>query len=129
MTAEAARLVAEVLARRLGVEAESLQSGIAGSPIGAAVALSLLESAPAAAPVDRAAIVRSVARMAGACPDCLGLDAACAACRGDGAPGSRMPDADALVRWMAPALDRVGLCVGRPRPRPPTDTQGGGNTQ
>lgn len=129
MTTDAARLVAEVLARRLGVTAESFESKLADSPIGAAMALGLLDSAPPAAPADAAAIVRSVARMVGACPACLGLHAACAACQGDGAPGSRAPDAESLVKWIAPALDRVGLCVGRPRARPWTDTQGGGTTR
>lgn len=129
VTTEAARLVAEVLARRLGVGAESIPPRLTDTPVGAAMALSFLDSAPPAARVDAAEIVQLVARMTGACPVCLGLDAACGDCQGRRGPGARVPDADVLVKWIAPALDRVGLCVGRPKPRPPTDTQGGGPTR
>ena len=130
MTVDAARLVAEVLARRLGLATENGQATDAGSPIGAALALALLEQQQGGvdAPPDAAAIVRSVAAMAGACPACLGQLDTCGACHGEGRPGYAAPDPDALVRWITPPLARMGLCVGRPRARTVNDTQPGGTT-
>jgi hypothetical protein len=129
MTSEAARLVAGVLARRLGIEASELEPTLGDSPIGAAMALSLLESPRAAAAVDAAALLRGVASRVGACPACLGEVEECSECNGRGGPGSRAADTGALVMWIARPLHQVGLCVGRPRRMPAADNLPGGYTR
>lgn len=126
MTAETARLVADVLARRLGIEAEELQATLSDNPLGAAVALSMLEPARQAPPCDPAGIIRLVAAMVGACPVCLGEGESCSECHGVGKPGTRAADAAALIRWIALPLHQAGLCVGRPRRTPPANDHQGG---
>lgn len=125
MTSEAARLVAGVLARRLGIESDELVATLGDNPLGAAMALSLMEQTGSARP-DPALTVRAVARMVGGCPLCLGEDGACDECNGAGQPGFRTPDTEALVRWITPPLRRMGLCVGRPHHRPSDDNPRGG---
>lgn len=58
-----------------------------------------------------------VAATVGCCPDCWGLAGECARCHGSGAPGWDVPDRDALLAWVGPALRRSGLTV---TPHPPT---------
>ena len=125
MTTETARLVAGVLARRLGIEAEELSATLTDNPLGAAVALSMLEPARQAPATDPVRIVSLVATMVGACPCCLGEEQACGECRGVGKPGTRPANADALIRWIALPLHQAGLCVGRPRSTPAANNQGG----
>lgn len=57
-----------------------------------------------------------VGRVLGACPACWGLDHFCRQCLGSGLPGSRPPDIDAMVSWIAPALRRAGITVSSTRP-------------
>jgi hypothetical protein len=114
MTAETAQTITSVLAQRLGVEPHQIEGTLTDNPLAAVVALSLLETAPQET-CDPAATMRFVAKLAGACPICLGEDTVCRECGGTGGPGSRDPDAAALVAWIAPALRRMGLCIGRPR--------------
>lgn len=52
-----------------------------------------------------------VAGLLGACSACWGLDGLCPRCGGTGDPGSRMPQVDALVDWVSPALARAGLGI------------------
>jgi hypothetical protein len=52
-----------------------------------------------------------VATTFGACPACWGLNTFCPRCRGQGGPGSSNLDADGLLRWVEPALRRLGLEV------------------
>jgi hypothetical protein len=114
MTAETTRTIAGILAQRLGVEANLIEGTVADQPLAAAMALSLL-SQPRPSTCDPAETVRFVATLVGACPICLGEDRACHDCGGKGTPGSRQPDAAALVGWIGPPLRRLGLCIGRPR--------------
>jgi hypothetical protein len=125
MTAETTRTIAGILAQRLGVEPNVIEGSLADKPLAAAVALSLLER-PQPVTCDPAETVRFVATLVGACPICLGEDRVCHECGGRGRPGSRGPDAAALVAWIAPALRRLGLCVGRPRRGPAGHNQEGG---
>lgn len=129
MTTETARLVAGVLARRLGIEADELQASISGNPLSAAVALSMLESPRQAPDIDPARIVKLVAAMVGACPVCLGEDEECQSCHGNGKPGTGTSHIDALIRWIAVPLHQAGLCVGRPRSAPAVDNPQGGTIQ
>ncbi|TQR88535.1 hypothetical protein D8S82_00560 [Mycobacterium hodleri] len=60
-----------------------------------------------------------IARLTGACPRCWGLAGDCSTCAGRGGPGYERPDVGELVDWLAPALRRSGLTIGRgagPRP-------------
>jgi hypothetical protein len=96
MTAETTRMIAGLLAPRLGVEPAQLEEMLADNP-------------------DPAAIVRFVAALVGGCDVCLGEHPTCPECGGKGTPGFHPPDAAALVAWISPALRRLGLCIGRPR--------------
>jgi len=126
MTTETAQLVAGVLARRLGIQAEELQATLTDNPLGAAVALSMLDPARQAPQSDPASIIRLVASMVGACPACLGEEEICGECHGVGKPGTRAADAEALIRWIALPLHQAGLCVGRPRRTPAANDHQGG---
>ena len=129
MTSEAARLVAGVLARRLGIEASELEPTLGESPLGAAMAIALMEPPRTAAVIDPAALVRSIASRVGACPTCLGEVEGCTECSGMGGPGSRAADTGSLVMWIARPLHEAGLCVGRPRRTSAADNQPGGYTR
>jgi hypothetical protein len=126
MTAETARTIASVLAQRLGVEPDQIEGTLTDNPLAAAVALSLLQPAHQET-CDPVATVQLVATLVGACPICLGEDTICRECGGKGGPGSRDPEAAALVAWIAPALRRLGLCVGRPRREAARHNHEGGN--
>jgi hypothetical protein len=112
MTAETTRMIAGMLAPRLGVEPAQLEE--------------ILSSARQEEAVDPAAAVRFVATLVGACPSCLGEHDTCRECGGKGGPGSHRPEAAALVAWISPALHRLGLCIGRPRREPAEHHHGGG---
>jgi hypothetical protein len=112
MTADATRMIAGMLAPRLGVEPAQLEE--------------ILSSARQEETMDPAAVLHFVATLLGACPICLGEHDACRECGGKGGPGSRPPEAAALVAWISPALRRLGLCVGRPRREPAAHHHGGG---
>lgn len=129
MTSEAARLVAEVLARRLGIEARESEPTLGDTPLGTAMALALMESPRTAAVIDPASVVRRAATRLGACPLCLGEVGDCTECNGMGGPGSRAADTGSLVMWIARPLHQAGLCVGRPRRTPAADNQPGGYTR
>jgi hypothetical protein len=107
MTAETLKMLAGVLAPRLGVEPAQLEDMLADH-------------------ADPSAIVRFVATLVGGCPDCLGEHATCRECGGKGTPGFHQPNAAALVAWISPALGRLGLCIGRPRRDPAGHHNGGG---
>ena len=124
MNAEVARTIVDALAKRLGVEPDQIEGTLTDNPIAAVLALSLLDPARQETN-DSAATVRFAATLVGACPICLGEDMVCRECGGKGAPGSREPDT-AMVAWIAPALRRLGLCVGRPRREPIGHMQRGG---
>lgn len=125
MIAGNARTIVGVLAQRLGVEPDQIEGTLTDNPLAGAVALSLLETARQET-CDPAATLRFVATLVGACPICLGEDTVCRECGGSGGPGSRDPDAAALAAWIAPALRRLGLCVGRPRREPAGYNHDGG---
>jgi hypothetical protein len=125
MTTETARTIASILAQRLGVEPDEIEGTLTDKPLAAAVVLSLLSPAHHAT-CDPAATVRFVATLVGACPICLGEDMVCHECGGKGGPGSRDPDAAALVAWITPVLGRMGLCIGRPRREHPERNHEGG---
>jgi hypothetical protein len=126
MTAETTQTIASILAQRLGVEPHVIEGTLPDDPLAAMVALSLLER-PRAATCDPVETVRFVATLVGACPVCLGEDRACFECSGRGGPGSRKPDAAALVAWIAPPLRWLGLCVGRPSTKSSKDNHKGGH--
>jgi|SoiMethySBSTD1v2_1073268.scaffolds.fasta_scaffold1800397_2 hypothetical protein len=121
MTAETTQTIAGILAQRLGVERSLIEGTLADQPLAAAMAISLLQR-PTPETCDPAQTVRFVATLVGACPVCLGEDRICHECGGRGGPGSRDPDAAALVAWITPPLRRLGLCVGRPRRAAPDTT-------
>ena len=60
----------------------------------------------------------SLAAALGACPACFGEDLLCETCRGEGAPGSRLPQAAEFHHYVRPAVDRVGAALRRSPPRP-----------
>jgi hypothetical protein len=126
MTAETARMIAGVLAPRLGVEPGQLEGTLVDNPLAAAVALSMMGPDRQEEPCDPGATVRFVAALVGACELCLGEHTACRECGGKGGPGTRPPDAAALVAWIARPLQRLGLCVGRPRRETLGHNHGGG---
>jgi hypothetical protein len=111
MTEEAERMVAEVLAQSLGRQGGEVPSALGGNPLMAAVAFSLMNRSRSAQRDDEAARIRRIAAIIGACPRCLGDDAACAECAGKGKPGYRAPNREALLEWIARPLRRLGLCV------------------
>jgi hypothetical protein len=125
MTAETTQTIASILAQRLGVEPNVIESTLTDKPLAAMVALSLLER-PRPGTCDPAETVRFVATLVGACPICLGEDRVCHECSGRDGPGSRNPDAAALVAWVTPTLHKLGLCVGRPRAQSARDNHKGG---
>jgi len=55
----------------------------------------------------------------GACPVCWGGDVRCPRCRGRGRPGGRLPDPEAFLALVAPAVRRHAAG----RPSPPTSPQ------
>jgi hypothetical protein len=119
MTEQAQRMVAEVLAQRLGIQCEEMPE-VGGDPIMLAVALSLMKRFPSDRrdnEADRirnnpdAVRIRRVAATVGACPRCLGDDASCVECAGQGKPGYRAANPAALLAWITPPLRRLGLCV------------------
>lgn len=114
MTEDAVKMIADALAQRLGGDAAALQAALGEDPLAAAVAL-VAAQATSGARADPAGVVRQVACIVGGCPVCLGTDVACVECEGKGAPGSRVPDRAALLRWVHRPLRRLGLCVGRLR--------------
>jgi hypothetical protein len=119
MNEGAQKLVAELQARRLGVDCSELAPALS-DPLAAVVALSMMGQAPPEEPVVGAAErLARVAVMVGGCPLCLGEDAACAECWGEGQPGSRPPHRAALLRWVGTPLRRLRLGVtplDQPRP-------------
>lgn len=116
MTTGAMRIVAELVAKRLGGEATELEAALGDDPIAAAIALSMAGQDRSGARGDPAGVVRYVASIVGGCPICLGVDNTCGECEGKGAPGSRSPDREALLEWLDRPLRRLGLCVGKLRP-------------
>jgi hypothetical protein len=70
--------------------------------------------------------LEAVAAALGACPVCLGVDAACLLCRGRGTPGSLPPDPAAFDQVALPAVRarafaRSRHLDARPHPTPPRD--------
>ena len=126
MTTETARLVAGVLARRLGIESAEFETTLADNPLGAILALSMQDPSRQAEARGPARTLSLVARMVGACEACLGEDEACGSCHGLGKPGTRAADTDSLIRWISLPLHQAGLCVGRPRSMPADHNQQGG---
>lgn len=124
MTAATTQTIASILAQRLGVEPNVIEGSLTDKPLAAMVALSLLEQQRPGS-CDSAVTVRFVAALVGACPVCLGEDKVCRECGGRDGPGSRNPDAAALVAWITPTLHRLGLCVGRPRVKSASDNHKG----
>jgi hypothetical protein len=124
MTEEMERMVAEMLAQRLGVQGGEMGSPPSGDPIIAAVALSLMKRTRSKR--DEEGTIRRVAAIVGACPRCLGEDASCVGCAGNGRPGYGAPDRAALLEWIAPPLRRLGLCVSSRRRQPRERNQVGG---
>jgi hypothetical protein len=123
MNAASQRMVAELLARQLGVDAGELGTALGADPVSAYFALSMMGQASRTSDGDPAARLRRVAAIVGACRLCLGEDPACAECLGDGRPGWHPPNRAALLRWIDPPLRRAGLCVttlrrDRPEPNP-----------
>jgi hypothetical protein len=111
------KLVAELLARRLGVSGSELEPALA-DPLAAVVALSIMGQAepatdPRVDPADPARCLERIAAMVGACPLCVGENQACIECWGEGGPGSSTPQRAALLRWIGPALRRLRLGVTR----------------
>ena len=111
MNAAAQRVVAELLARRLGVDSGELGTALGADPVSALFALSMMGQPSRTSDGEPAAQLRRVAAIVGACRLCLGENPACAKCLGDGRPGWRPPDRAALLRWIGPPLRRAGLCV------------------
>jgi hypothetical protein len=111
MSEDADRMVAEVLAQRLGLQGGEMPDALGGGSLMAAVALSLMNRSRSERRDEETARIRRVAAIVGACPRCLGDDAACAECAGKGKPGYRAPNRQALLDWIARPLRRLGLCV------------------
>ena len=129
MSEEVQRMVAELLAQRLGLHGGDMTDAPMGEgQIMAAVALSLLQRSRARRGEEVVAM-RRVAAMVGACPRCLGDDASCLECAGKGKPGYRAPDGAALLEWIAGPLDRLGLCVSARSQQPGEHNHVGGYRQ
>jgi hypothetical protein len=128
MTEEIQRMVAEMLAQRLGLQGGEIPITPGGDPIMAAVALSLMKRTRSRRD-EEVVTIRRVATIVGACPRCLGDDASCAECAGKGQPGYGPPDQTALLQWIAPPLRRLGLRVSARRRQPREHNQVGGNSQ
>jgi len=122
MKPAAQRIVAELLGRQLGVDAGELATAMEGDPVTAILTLSMMGQAGAkGSDADATERVMRVAAIVGACTVCLGDDPLCTECRGEGRPGFRTPDPEALLEWIDLPLRRVGLCVTalrRERPEP-----------
>jgi hypothetical protein len=56
-------------------------------------------------------MVQYVAQVFGACPACLGQNRLCLRCSGSGEAGSSDPAEEELLRWVTPALRKVGKRV------------------
>lgn len=120
MTPEAQRMVTELLARQLGVDVGELDTAAGADPMAAFMALSMLGQPQAAARPSASAEERlaRIAVMVGACSLCLGEDPVCVECEGNGRPGFRAPDREALVKWIRPSLRRIDLCLNALRGQP-----------
>ena len=126
MTEGTTKLVAEMLSQRLGIAPDQLESTIGSDPLAAALALSMMGGPRDVERADPTATIEFVAAIVGACPVCLGEQRGCATCHGAGGPGSRQPDGDALIAWIARPLRRLGLCVAIRKPERAGHTPGGG---
>ncbi len=126
MTEATTKLVAEMLSQRLGIAPDQLETTIGSDPLAAALALSMTDHPRESERTDPAATVEFVAAIVGACPLCLGEQRGCSRCHGAGVPGSRQPDGDALIAWVARPLRRLGLCVAIRKPQRAGHTPGGG---
>lgn len=65
--------------------------------------------------------IEALAAGLGACPHCFGSDLLCETCAGEGAPGSRLPQASEFEYYVRPAVDRVRAALREmapPRPWP-----------
>jgi hypothetical protein len=51
----------------------------------------------------------------GACPECWGEDGGCELCNGKGVPGAYVPDTDAFVEYVLPAVRKVRSLRGKER--------------
>jgi hypothetical protein len=111
MNSATQRVIAELLARRLGADSGELGTALDSDPVSALLALSTMDQPSRASDGDPEAQLLRVAAIVGACRLCLGEDPACAKCLGDGRPGWRPPDRAALLHWIGPALRRAGFCV------------------
>jgi hypothetical protein len=103
------RIIAEALANQFGMDAREVESAFGTDPV-ALIALSMMRQTQAhGGPGTAARRLASVATLVGACPVCLGEDAECVECDGKGTPGDRIPNTEALVRWLRRPLSRIGL--------------------
>jgi hypothetical protein len=128
MTEGIERMVAEMLAQRLGLQGSDMPIAPGGDPIMAAVALSLMKRTRSKRD-EEVVTIRRIAAIVGACQRCLGDDASCAECAGKGRPGYSPPDKTALLEWSTPPLRRLGLCVSARRRQPREHNQVGGYSQ
>jgi hypothetical protein len=58
-------------------------------------------------------MLRIISDVFGACELCWGEDPSCPRCRGKGQPGSAFPVREDVLRWVEPALNRLGLTIAR----------------
>ena len=58
-------------------------------------------------------MLRAISNIFGACELCWGENQECPRCHGHGRPGSSVPIHDDLLRWVKPALSRIGYRVIR----------------
>ena len=58
-------------------------------------------------------MLRYLAEVFGACPICWGQNRLCPGCKGKGSPGSYEPLESELLRWVEPALKRLGMRVAK----------------
>jgi hypothetical protein len=117
MSEDVERMVAEVLAQRLGLHGDDGSQAPSGNPIKAALALSLMQHFQSQSQDGGSVLIRRVAAIVGACPRCLGEDMACALCEGQGQPGFRAPHRDAFLEWIATPLQSLGLQVSARKSR------------
>ena len=111
MTEHVERMFAEVLAQRLGLDGGDTTPADEGNQLKTALALSLMQQLRSRPHDGAPATLRRVAAILGACPRCLGDDPACSHCEGQGQPGTRTPDRTALLEWLGPPLQRLGLRI------------------
>ena len=128
MTEDVQRLVTEMLAQRLGLQGAEMPATPGGDQLMTAVALSLMNRSRSRRG-EEGVTIRRVAAIVGACPRCLGDDAACAECAGRGKPGYRAPDRETLLEWIAEPLHRLGLRISARRRQRREDNQVGGYSQ